>query len=107
MYRYLLIFSLLLAASQTWGQEAFLWRQSPSSQAFLLAKKPHQTEAQALDEYFQKLSSEKRLAPLIETEELAHLREGQSLRYEYGELSSLPQKGRKPRFIVVTNEVND
>lgn len=107
MLSFLLAIVLTILSPLVGAQEAFVWRQSQSSQAFLLAHKPGQTPAQALQEYFAKLTSEERLTSLVETEELAPWREGQGLRYETGELTPLPPKGRKPRFIVVTNEVND
>lgn len=100
-----IIFGLLHTLS--YGAEPFLWRQSPGSAPIIFPKKDGQTRQEAIEEYFKKIQETKSLQGLFEESEIQDLiREGK-LTHERGIFKSLePAINDKPRFVVVTNELD-
>lgn len=108
LWRILTFVLLSLVASTCFGLEAFLWRQLPSSVPILMPLKSGQTPHQAIDEYFEKIVSDRHLKGLVESDEISDLRQGQGLHYQYGEITPFEFKTqKKPRFIIVTNELRE
>lgn len=88
--------------------EAFIWRQNEQALPVLMPLKEGQTPKQAIDDYFTRLHASERLKDIVENEEIADLRVGQTLQYEYGTTEVFDFKAsKKPRFIIVTNELTE
>lgn len=99
---------LLILCVPCFGQDAFIWRQTPTSAPILMPQKAGQSQREAIDAYFEKLENTQSLKPLIQNEEIADLSDGTRLRYDYGETTPFDFKSsKKPRFIVVTNELRE
>src|SRR5690606_19991589 len=104
----LILIILCLWTQAALALDAFIWRQNDHSLPVLMPLKDGQTPKQAIDDYFTRLHASEHLKDIVENEEIADLRIGQSLQYEYGSIETFDFKtSKKPRFIIVTNELTE
>lgn len=104
----ILIFLLFTLVCPAYGVDFFLWKQFPDSVPTIMAKKDHQTEEEAIEEYFKKINAINALKPLLEKDDILDLRnEKGEIQYSLGEFSTFEKKQNSTIFIVVTNELRE
>lgn len=108
MKKFFLLVLLTLFQFAVMAAEPIIWRQTPDSAPIILPRKDHQSNEEALDDYFRKINETPSLRELLNRDEIEPLKVQEKIDYKKGtfELLKSSQPSR-PRFIVVTNELRE
>ncbi len=108
MKRFILILILTFQQIALNAADPIIWKQSPDSAPIILARKDHQSNEEALDEYFKKINETPSLSELLNRDEIEPLKVQEKMDYQKGTFETLkPSSAAKPRFVVVTNELRE